>query len=523
MRVCDGYRIMYSQCHYPSIALRTAKAKYSIISDPSIKNKRTTVKLNQRHLRFLVRGPCTTLYEYGLCSQVSLFLNLWCQCRKFGKHSRGVHIKEMIPSLKLPILITSGIALLGTLSQVPAVFADNPINPGFPYGSEKVRGVNLGGWLVLEPWITPSIFDNTGNPNIVDEYTFGQMQDHATALGVLQNHWNTWITESDFEAIAAAGLNHVRLPIGFWAFDVSGGEPYIQGQLPYLQNAITWAGNHGLKLIIDLHGAPGSQNGFDNSGQRLSFPTWQENENNVQRTDAIIMTIANMVKDNTNVVPIIAPLNEPAGYDGTQMLDVVTQYWYDSYGNIRFPFGSSQESNTVVLLHDAFQPLSFWSGFQTPPQWQGVAMDTHIYQMFSQDLVSQTDAQHIQTACNYQNELAFDLWLIVGEWTPAQTDCAKYLNGRGNGARYDGSLPGSTFVGSCTGLTGSASTFSSSFKTFLRQYWEAQVIAYERGGSGWIQWTWKAENADEWTYQAGLANGWIPQDPTDFMFPDICG
>lgn len=24
------------------------------------------------------------------------------------------------------------------------------INPGFPYGSEKVRGVNLGGWLVLE-------------------------------------------------------------------------------------------------------------------------------------------------------------------------------------------------------------------------------------------------------------------------------------------------------------------------------------------------------------------------------------
>ncbi|KAJ3710927.1 exo-beta-1,3-glucanase [Lentinula guzmanii] len=421
------------------------------------------------------------------------------------------------------LCILTGISALLCAISLQIVIADNPINPGFPYGSEKVRGVNLGGWLVLEPWITPSIFDNTGNPNIVDEYTFGQMQNHATALPVLQNHWNTWITESDFEAIAAAGLNHVRLPIGFWAFDVSGGEPYIQGQLPYLQNAITWAGNHGLKLIIDLHGAPGSQNGFDNSGQRLSFPTWQENESNVQRTDAIIMTIANMVKDNTNVVPIIAPLNEPAGYDGSQMLDVVTQYWYDSYGNIRFPFGSSQESNTVVLLHDAFQPLSFWNGFQTPPQWQGVAMDTHIYQMFSQDLVSQTDAQHIQTACDYQNSLAFDLWLIVGEWTPAQTDCATYLNGRGIGARYDGSFPGSTFVGSCTGLTGSASTFSSTFKTFLRQYWEAQVIAFERGGSGWIQWTWKAENADEWTYQAGLANGWIPQDPTDLMFPDICG
>lgn len=49
-------------------------------------------------------------------------------------------------------------------------------------------------------------------------------------------------------------LNHVRLPIGYWAFDVSGGEPFIQGQLPYLRKAVGWAQNHGLKLIIDLHG-----------------------------------------------------------------------------------------------------------------------------------------------------------------------------------------------------------------------------------------------------------------------------
>jgi hypothetical protein len=99
-------------------------------------------------------------------------------------------------------------------------------SPSFSYGSTKVRGVSLGGWLVLEvsthatlstlpvradarlitqPWITPSIFDNTGNANIVDEWTFGELQDIDTALPVLQNHWNTWITEADFEAIAAAG------------------------------------------------------------------------------------------------------------------------------------------------------------------------------------------------------------------------------------------------------------------------------------------------------------------------------
>ncbi|KAI0964195.1 hypothetical protein AcW1_001070 [Taiwanofungus camphoratus] len=416
--------------------------------------------------------------------------------------------------------LATALSLLGLLS--PLVLGDNPISPTFNYGSEKVRGVNLGGWLVLEPWITPSLFDNTGNDAIVDEWTFCELQDTSTATAALQSHWSTWITEQDLADIANAGLNHVRIPIGYWAFEVGSGEPYIQGQLPYLQLAINWAGNQGLKVIVDLHGAPGSQNGFDNSGHRLSYPEWQSNSTNVQRTDAVIKTMASMFGGIPQVVSVIAPLNEPAGYDGSSVLDVLNQYYHDSYGNIRYPWGTSQESDTVVLLHDAFQPLSYWSGYQIPPQWQGVAMDTHIYQMFSQSEVEYSDTQHISAACDMSSDLSsFDLWLIVGEWTPAATDCAKYLNGRGIGARYDGTYPGSTYVGSCDGLTGSASTFSDSYKTFLGQFWEAQVLTYEQA-SGWIQWTWKAENADEWSYQAGLANGWIPQAPTNLVYPDIC-
>ncbi|KZT73339.1 glycoside hydrolase family 5 protein [Daedalea quercina L-15889] len=404
------------------------------------------------------------------------------------------------------------------------VVGDNAISPSFTYGSETVRGVNLGGWLVLEPWITPSLFDNTGNDDIVDEWTFCELQDTATATSALQNHWNTWITEQDLADIAGAGLNHVRIPIGYWAFEVGPGEPYISGQLPYLQNAIGWAGNYGLKVIVDLHGVPGSQNGFDNSGHRISYPEWQSNSTNVQRTDAIVKTIASLFANNPQVVSIIAPINEPAGYDGDTVLDVLRQYYYDSYGNIRYPFGTSEESNTVVLLHDAFQPLSYWSGFETPSNWQGVAMDTHIYQVFSDSEVAYSDSQHISAACDYASSLSgFDLWLIVGEWSPSPTDCATYLNGRGIGARYDGTYPGSTYVGSCDGLTGSASTFSDSYKTFLRQFWESQTIAFESGAQGWIQWAWKTESADEWSYQAGLANGWIPQNPTSLAYPDICG
>ncbi len=36
----------------------------------------------------------------------------------------------------------------------------------------------------------------------------------------------------------------------------------------YLKRLLQWADEIGLKILLDLHGAPGSQNGFDNSGRR---------------------------------------------------------------------------------------------------------------------------------------------------------------------------------------------------------------------------------------------------------------
>ena len=163
---------------------------------------------------------------------------------------------------------------------------------------------------------------------------------------MLQNHWNTWITQQDLADIAGAGyvtwprrylrwltlrsLNHVRIPIGYWAFEVGAGEPYIQGQLQYLQNAIGWAGDYGLKVIVDLHGLPGSQNGcvlrtgqsaccdvliishtsYDNSGHRIWPPTWQSDPTNVQRTDAILKQMASLFANNPQVVSMMEPVNE---------------------------------------------------------------------------------------------------------------------------------------------------------------------------------------------------------------------
>lgn len=49
-------------------------------------------------------------------------------------------------------------------------------------------------------------------------------------------------------------MNHVRIPIGYWAVMPQAGEPYVQGQLEVLDQAIVWARDAGLKVIVDLHG-----------------------------------------------------------------------------------------------------------------------------------------------------------------------------------------------------------------------------------------------------------------------------
>lgn len=43
----------------------------------------------------------------------------------------------------------------------------------------------------------------------------------------------------------------------------------------------------------------------------------------------------------------------------------------------------NQQGNAVEVIHDAFQPLSSLAGFMPSPDFDGVVLDTHYYNMFS--------------------------------------------------------------------------------------------------------------------------------------------
>jgi len=211
------------------------------------------------------------------------------------------------------------------------------------------------------------------------------------------------------------------------------------------------------------------------------------------------------------VVTAIELLNEPFGF--SLNLGALKKFYYDGWGTIR-----DSNGDTAVVIHDAFQDVvNFWNGFMN--QQSGVnhvMLDTHQYQIFDQGQVSQSPSQHVSSACAFgANKLAYcDKWTVVGEWTGAQTDCAKWLNGLGKGARYDGTLGGSSYVGSCDGkYTGTVAGLSADDKYNLRHFIEAQLDAYERR-TGWIFWTWKTESAPEWHMKDLLANGLFPQPLT---------
>lgn len=79
----------------------------------------------------------------------------------------------------------------------------------------------------------------------------------------MQYHRSTYVTEKDFSTISEHGINTVRIPVPYFIF---GDCPPLQGCIKYLDLAFDWADKYALKILIDLHTVPGSQNSYDNGG-----------------------------------------------------------------------------------------------------------------------------------------------------------------------------------------------------------------------------------------------------------------
>lgn len=344
------------------------------------------------------------------------------------------------------------------------------------------------------------------------------MLGHDDAQDILQKHWNDFVKKDDFKKIYDYGFNVVRIPIGFWAYDTFG-LPYVKGAAACLDSAITWARDYGLKIIIDLHGAPGSQNGYDHSGQKMDNPQFT-NGNNIKNTLSVLKTIQKKYakSDYQDVIIGIGVLNEPK----LDMIDndKLKQFYRDAYGQTR------DVSDTPVILHDGFNKTSSWNGFLTTddPGASNVAIDHHSYQVFIPSELAMKPADHVKAVCDGTDAYAgADKWTVVGEWNGAMTDCAKYLHGYKVKSCYDGSNGKSDCpkIGDCA-WHNDMSQWPDEYKDQTRLYIETQMRAYEAKTEGWIWWNFKTEKAPEWSAYAMIDAGIMPQPLTKRKFADQC-
>lgn len=315
-----------------------------------------------------------------------------------------------------------------------------------------MRGVNLGGWLVLEKWLTPGIFSGT---NAADEYTLSKTSE---GMRRIKNHRQTFITEKDFRWLNDHGINFVRIPVGYWVFDsIDGYAPSVA----YLDNAMNWAEKHNIRVLIDLHGARGSQNGFDSSGKAGSRE-WFTRQDYQDETLVVLRQIAERYKDSPALWGIEL-LNEPMskGYYFT-LLRFYRAAYRELCGVLR--------PGTHVVFHDSFRPLLF-TGSLRQRKGYPVVMDVHWYGF---EFATKSLQNYLKQSARTRKLLLrlFQLWqpVIIGEWSTVLPQ------------RFFDEVPKSKHM------------------ELLAQNAAMQQKAYEKS-AGWAYWNYKAEGDGMWNFR----------------------
>ena len=362
------------------------------------------------------------------------------------------------------------------------------------HGNLRLRGVNLGGWLLLEKWITPSLFAGLA---ATDETSYCVELGAAEATRRLHHHWQTFITRDDFAWLARAGINAVRLPVGHWLFGRdypyhrSYGEnrhPFVVGGLAIVDQVFQWAAEFGLRVVLDLHAATGCQNGFDNGGI-LGVCEWHTNEAYIGHTLDVLERLAERYADHPALHGIEA-LNEPRWDIPTDLLKRFTRAAYE---RIRRHCPAERVS---VVFHDGFRSFREYAGFLQAPEFTNVAIDLHRYQCFDRRDIDMDIFGHIaKSAVDLRaeaDEILRDSGFQVycGEWSLGLNLKVVSLWAEGP---FNHALDGMDEF---------------QMAAAYRGYAAAQLLTFEQY-AGWFFWTYRTETTPEWCYRDCVDQGFI--------------
>ncbi len=236
----------------------------------------------------------------------------------------------------------------------------------------QLRAVNLGSWFVPEKWMfaeDSSLWANTST-SVVDLWTLCSELGEEESSRRMHQHWESWFTEADFARMAAEGVNHVRLPMGYW--DVLETAPYVYGGAAYIDLAVGWAAKYGMTVMVDLHGAPGSQNGQDHSGKSGEI-LWSEPDN-----VALTVEVLGLMAKRWAKAPSVwgfELMNEPHYSLSHELL---TDFYREGYAAIR-----KYSEDTHVVICSLYGPHDWTGGVLPEPEYRNAVLDLHLYTVWS--------------------------------------------------------------------------------------------------------------------------------------------
>lgn len=329
-------------------------------------------------------------------------------------------------------------------------------------------GVNLGNWLLLEPWMKRSLFHST---QAIDEYSLCQVLGQG-AEAFMTRHRETYIQEDDFRWLRDQGINAVRIPYGYWIVDSGSSEPFISG-IEYLDQAIRWCEQYGVAAILDLHGAPGHQNTADHSG-RVEHWQWHRDTAHQARTLDILEAVAERYKGSP-AVEGISLLNEP-----NQTIDpsLLLEFYQAGYARVRRHMPA-----TVAVIVEAY-PNSTLPLFHGRTVGENVITDAHFYQYFGDEFSVMAIEDHlafpVTRVLPRLRDFSLAGPLIIGEWSLA--------------------------MGNQTALS---SLSPARRATAQRAFAETQKYAYSESAGSFF-WSYKVEDCLEWSFRDAAEHGLFP-------------
>ena len=348
-----------------------------------------------------------------------------------------------------------------------------------------LRGTNAGGWLVQENWMNPTNASDQKTMMTTLANRFGTSKRDELVSTYENNYWTT----QDFDNCAEMGMSVIRLPFTYMNLCDDNGN-LKSNAFDRLDWFVQNCSQRGMYVILDMHGAFGSQNGMDHSGEINDGKQLYYNQSNKDKTLNLWKKIAEHFKGNPAVAAYDI-LNEP-GIKAAATYSLHWDFYNEIYNTIR-----SKDSNHIIIMESCWDA----DNLPRPSQygWTNVAYEYHYYPWSAQN---SSDAQK-----SYFSSKVSDI------------------------ANHNYGVP--TFVGEFTCFE-QAEGWKAAMSTFNSQGWHWTTWSYKvTGNSSWGIYNHNPEKVDIYNDSAdtiknkwsavGTANGWKNDKIYNLVKPYLSG